>query len=755
MSKLKDIFEKISDETLLLPDFQRDYKWGVEKQRNLLASLLLKFPVGSTLTLNGKSTDFAARKIGELKQSIHNVEFDCEYLLDGQQRTTTLFNALNNTYCVNAEISNITDFTSDTKNQCKLNLKEQLSKKANSIKVRWFLKLPDGSDSTAGISDLFCAKKLTFDSSAIDSYEPEDITGIIKEQKFCEKNTGVTKWFSPFYEIEYLHSGKSQKQFATDFVDNCANEGLLPLFLIGESSDRTKKRIITRVLEKIAHKNSQVIKDELDDNIKQLEAYDFDGVLEEFDTIDAITESGKDFSTLVDRIFDSLEKKWVSDVHDYLSKELYNDYELLSIETNDIRRAIPIFCHLNEGGMKLDDFDLLAARAAKRQATDIETYSLSNVVRSIMSSKVSLSEPLKYETESSGWVDLKNFDSIEDGLPTSYIKNAILAVCSLLSHSKKNGFFDENSIELTKDKAKSKALLSLSTAEIRDNIEISVTAVLRAFSFLAIRCGVYNAKKLHYTLMIQPIAFAFTQNENWVNKKALDKIEYWYWSSLFSGAYVYDQSSVAIQDINSLYKWLKTGESETILARGENVFKNKDYCSKEFLMMQGFEFPREGIRSAILQFILSTNPYDLSAGEVLKIKSYTKNKETNDVQILMSNSIHDHHLIPVDIRKQLGETSDVVRSNPAHILNTPLNRVLISGVANTKIGSLDPVRYFNYMGENGLFSTNILNSNYIPVAFTGINTEDCKDENILPVIEKRFDLLETAVKERLLDLNTN
>ena len=754
MSKLKDIFKKINDETLLLPDFQRDYKWGMEKQRNLLSSLLLKFPIGSSLTLNGKSTDFAARKIGELKQTNQEEEFECEYLLDGQQRTTTLYNALNNTYCINDIISKFREFTTDTEEQCKKDLKSLLSKKANSIKVRWFLKLPDGSDSTAAISDLFGAKSLSFDSNAIDEYEPEDITEIIKEQRFDEKNTGVTKWFSPFYEISFLHSRKSQKQFATDFVENCANEGLLPLFLIGESTDNIKNRIITRVLEKIAEKNSQAIKDSLSDDLTKIEKYDIDGVFDEFDNMDQVIKDGANFNELLDEVFGSLEKRWVNDVHNYLLNDLYNDYELLSIKTNDIRRAIPIFCHLNEGGMKLDDFDLLAARAAKKEEGDSKPYSLSEVVRSIMAEKLVLSDPLKYETNSSGYLDLKNFDSIEDGLPTSYVKSAILAVCSLLAHGNANKFFENDSIELTKDKAKSKALLSLSTMQIRDNIEIAVKAVLRALAFLTIRCGIYNAKKLHYTLMIQPIAFAFTQDKHWNTKESLDRIECWYWSSLFSGAYLYDQSTVVIQDINCLFRWLEGGSDKVILARKAKIFEDDDYSSKELLTMQGGEPPREGIRVAILQFVLSKAPYDLISESVECIKSYVVDENVKDVHFLEANLIHDHHLIPLDIRKSLGETSDQVRSNPSHILNSPLNRVYISAEANNKIGSLDPVRYFNCLGESGTYKANILGSNQIPEQFTNINTKNCDDDRVLEVIEKRFMQVTEAVGDRLLELNT-
>ena len=44
---LSDIFEDADKKNLVLPEFQREFKWSVDKQANLLASVSLAFPVGS------------------------------------------------------------------------------------------------------------------------------------------------------------------------------------------------------------------------------------------------------------------------------------------------------------------------------------------------------------------------------------------------------------------------------------------------------------------------------------------------------------------------------------------------------------------------------------------------------------------------------------------------------------------------------------------------------------------------------------
>ena len=101
---LEDTFRLISESKLVLPDFQREYKWSPSKQQSLLASVMLNFPIGGSLLLTGDTSQFAVRKIGDREQLELEEANECEYLLDGQQRTTTLFNAFSNIF----DITNVT-----------------------------------------------------------------------------------------------------------------------------------------------------------------------------------------------------------------------------------------------------------------------------------------------------------------------------------------------------------------------------------------------------------------------------------------------------------------------------------------------------------------------------------------------------------------------------------------------------------------------------------------------------------------------
>src|SRR5262245_24562179 len=88
---LKDLLRKVDDGRLQLPDFQRDYVWGDEDVRSLIASIAKGFAVGALLTLEtGGVVEFKPRLLAGV--STRDVQ-PAELLLDGQQRMTSLFQA--------------------------------------------------------------------------------------------------------------------------------------------------------------------------------------------------------------------------------------------------------------------------------------------------------------------------------------------------------------------------------------------------------------------------------------------------------------------------------------------------------------------------------------------------------------------------------------------------------------------------------------------------------------------------------------
>lgn len=89
---LKNIIGKVDEGKLQLPDFQRDYVWGDEDVKSLIASIAKGFPVGALLTLEtGGEVEFKPRLLAGVEQK--DVQ-PSELLLDGQQRITSLYQSM-------------------------------------------------------------------------------------------------------------------------------------------------------------------------------------------------------------------------------------------------------------------------------------------------------------------------------------------------------------------------------------------------------------------------------------------------------------------------------------------------------------------------------------------------------------------------------------------------------------------------------------------------------------------------------------
>ena len=104
---LKNLLADAEAGKIQLPDFQRGWIWDDSRIRGLLASISKGFPVGAIMTLSaGSEIRFKARPIEGVDPSITSTPDN--FLLDGQQRLTALYQSLIHPEAVN---------TSDSKRQ--------------------------------------------------------------------------------------------------------------------------------------------------------------------------------------------------------------------------------------------------------------------------------------------------------------------------------------------------------------------------------------------------------------------------------------------------------------------------------------------------------------------------------------------------------------------------------------------------------------------------------------------------------------
>lgn len=95
--KLIDFLEEVSTGAIVIPDFQRDFVWKIKQIEELLNSIINNYFIGSILLLESSTDDlrFAPRFIRGVDRDSKNLSrlASIKYILDGQQRVTSLFYA--------------------------------------------------------------------------------------------------------------------------------------------------------------------------------------------------------------------------------------------------------------------------------------------------------------------------------------------------------------------------------------------------------------------------------------------------------------------------------------------------------------------------------------------------------------------------------------------------------------------------------------------------------------------------------------
>ena len=91
---LGELLKLVATGKVQLPDFQREWKWDSDRIASLIASVAQGHPVGVVMTLEvgGEGVHFAPKALAGVTTS--NLDPPEQLLLDGQQRTTSLFQAL-------------------------------------------------------------------------------------------------------------------------------------------------------------------------------------------------------------------------------------------------------------------------------------------------------------------------------------------------------------------------------------------------------------------------------------------------------------------------------------------------------------------------------------------------------------------------------------------------------------------------------------------------------------------------------------
>lgn len=657
--KIKELIDKSENKELLLPNFQRQYVWErTSNQKDLVASILFDIPIGSLLILNGESGFFATKELCIRQQFSEKIRDTTLYLLDGQQRISTIK-------------SIFFDFFSDP-----TLWRDNFDNLYPKLRTRWFLKVKPEENK----ADIFGWKNLKFNGvSSINIYSPNEIADFIE---YCVLRINQSdKWYHPEYQQEQWYINN---EFNTNIRKNivsreAAKIGWVPLYTI-ISNEKGSSTLHYKTLKKIAQDRVDELKALVKDNKMSLDEL-FDGYDKEN----------------IDDAWNELLDDWVNDVKEFLVNVSEKEVPIIQLVKEEMSRAVYTFERVNKGGTALSTYDLVVAKAAYNKELDSLTDRIINIINEKIEIPNSIKSTLK-NVDIGNW-EGKKMQLLKDNEVTTFMKNQYLNLLSIFSYFEYEIGIDKISLEyIKKDKH-----LNIEPEKINNNTEVVIRSLLRACAFLQFRCGIVKVTDLSYQLMILPIAYMLRNNEFWNSNKAINKIEYWYWSSLFGGAYRKSPNEQCITDIKKLYNYIANDIEDKFKDRAERVLKVEDYSDLDTLTYksQDKKIP-SAIDNGILQYVLSKQPKDfidhtivLNTWDIAREKEYKSIVKNKRVKL----SIQDHHICPLSGATRLGESTKELRKKPDCILNSPLNRTYISTNANSIISDKNPQDYFLEVSE--------------------------------------------------------
>lgn len=714
---LKDCFKLIDEKKLVMPDFQRDYVWKTTGQSSLAASILLNLPIGSFLLLSGSKDDFATKELGFAKRDGEPKD-ECKFLLDGQQRLTSL----------RATFSNV--FSGD-------DWQNTAREIYSTLKVRWYMRIKP----LEGEEDIFGWERLHFDASKLKFIEPSQM-----ENRLVNKTIGITKsscWWNPDYAPEDSHKNKI-KEYKSNKCKNliakkmAEENALIPLYAIYDKNDNT---LLEYVLDHIAEERRLELKSQIRDNYEN--AIDIFQIIDPEISIEDIDDKS------IDKNLNKLAEKWKQAIMYYLIKLLEEtETQVIDLPADEISRAVVIFERINKGGTRLDNFDLVVARAARDKTQESLNKRIIRNLEEIIKIPESITAGLiKSKPVEFNFTDIGAINSNEiDGL----IKKQYLNLLSIFSYTTYGNVEDIKLEIIKKDK-----ILNISHKNINNLTNKVITAIKRAFTFLHIRCGIIKLNELHYNLMLLPIAYLLSDDEVWESKSKIDKIEYWYWGSILSGEYRMYPNEKSIKDIQELYGWVKLGEKsdryDKFLSLVLNIdeFSNKDLLIRERI---DIEIPSV-IHKTLLQYELSRQPSDLlfnitlNSWEIAKQKNVKVclNKKEYDIEL----KVEDHHIIPLATQTTILESTKGIRENKKHILNSILNRTYILSKTNSIFSNKEPIKYLENVKQ--ISDINVLNGHFITDDYKNkLNLDQLDDDKkIKEFLKLRFELIKNTIQSEL------
>ncbi|WIX83309.1 DUF262 domain-containing protein [Amycolatopsis carbonis] len=159
--RITQLAQRVLDGDILLPRFQRNFVWKRAQILELLDSIRRNYPIGSMLLWQSRQVLTSERSIADLTISERKPDYPVNYLLDGQQRLSTICGAL---YWNGSKADSVWNIAYDLKNKNFLHLSSLDEPPLHIIPTRRLSKPSDYFSRTVGLpSELQDEAKSLFD----------------------------------------------------------------------------------------------------------------------------------------------------------------------------------------------------------------------------------------------------------------------------------------------------------------------------------------------------------------------------------------------------------------------------------------------------------------------------------------------------------------------------------------------------------------------------------------------------------------
>ena len=88
---IRQLLQRITDGEVRVPAFQRDFVWEPDRVQFLMDSIYKGYPIGTVLFWRTKEQLLHDRDLGPFTLPDPKAQYPIDYVLDGQQRLTSIF----------------------------------------------------------------------------------------------------------------------------------------------------------------------------------------------------------------------------------------------------------------------------------------------------------------------------------------------------------------------------------------------------------------------------------------------------------------------------------------------------------------------------------------------------------------------------------------------------------------------------------------------------------------------------------------